>query len=591
MATRQRLYHTVRTGFLETVDTKLVFRVPHHVFPLAVDPAHVKPSEASFMRPGDWVVGVRVNDEARCYPAWVLDNYHAVNDTLGGLHVAVMHCEICCSNAAYVAEHEGRRLVFGTAGLYGGTLAVYDTETRSTWSHGMGVAFEGALKGACLPSIQSFQASWREWLAFLPETTIMPWAEPECHPDGRHGHGSRDTFAHAGMYKEPASTMITGNDPRLPEHEMVMTFAIGSEQAALPLRELARAGGLFQTELAGANLVVISAGQASAMAGAYYRCLAARPFQELDFELREGRVVDAGTGSEWRADGRATSGPLKGESLIPLPTMINKWHSLACFMPGIRLLAHDGLPAAVALGEAAEVIRALQVSGVAAEVSHELYSLEIPDAAERGFRVSLDGDPFDLLIFEDDTTAEDYALSYKHLAQAGRLVLASSPERRFKDDLNVYPLNEDEIEWSELLQGDEFLAHIRGASSVLKNGPAYPRPNISDLCRGLAEAGFDAGIKGCCSRDAIPPGALMGVHIDIESDSFIIYRFKDRETAGPDRAALAHCLKAGNFIIKSDADMYAIPAPISTLRKPDEAVNWSGLLDDPAFIRVVQLIC
>jgi hypothetical protein len=585
------LNHTVRTGFLETVDTKIIFRVPHHVFPLAIDPAHVEASEASFMRPGDWIVGVRVNGEARCYPAWILDNHHAVNDTLGGLHVAVMHCEICCSNAAYMAEHEGRRLLFGTAGLYGGTLAVYDTETRSTWSHGMGVAFEGALKGACLPSIQSFQASWQEWLALFPETTVMAWTEPECHPDGRHGHGARDTFAHAGMYKEPVSTMIVGNDPRLPEHEMVMTFAIGSEQAALPLRELARAGGLFQMELAGAALAVISAGQASAMSGAYYRCLAARPFEELDFELRDGRVVDTRTGSEWRADGRAISGPLAGESLIPLPTMINKWHSLACFMPGIRLLAHDGPPVPVSLGEASEVVSTLRARGVATEVLHEIYSLELPDAADRGFHVLLDGDPFDLLIFEDDTTAEDYALSTRHSAQAGRLVLASSPERRFKDDLNVYPLSEDEIEWSGLLLDDGFLGIIRDASSTLKTGHAYSRPNISDLYMALSEGGFDAEIKGCCSRDAIPPGVLMGVHMEIEGDSFIIHRYKDRASVGADRAASDHCLAAGSFIIKSDADMYAIPAPMSTLRKPDEAVNWSRLLDDPQFMRLVQLIC
>src|SRR4051812_3674373 len=154
MATPQIIVGERCTAFLSTVDTKRIFRVPRHVFPLAVDPVWVPAHEAHFLRPSDWVIGVRVREEARCYPAWIMDNYHAVNDTLGRRHLAVMHCEICCSNAVYIADLEGQRLTFGTAGLYGGTLAVYDTQTNSTWSHGMGVALEGQLRGAVLPAIQ-----------------------------------------------------------------------------------------------------------------------------------------------------------------------------------------------------------------------------------------------------------------------------------------------------------------------------------------------------------------------------------------------------------------------------------------------------
>lgn len=578
----------LRTDFLSSVDLKKVYKVPRGTFPLAVDTPSVTAGEADFMRPTDWIIGLTVNGSARAYPAWILDNYHAVNDRLGESNIVVMHCEICCSNAVYSSGLNGRRLIFGTAGLYGGTLAVYDVETGSTWSHGMGVAFDGPLKGASLDRIQSFQASWEEWLSLYPESTVMTWQAPPIHPDGRHGHGSRDTFARPGMYVEPASTMIVGNDNRLEEHEMVVTISSTHGAAAIPLREISRAGGLFQFRIGPMNLVAIGAEPASAIVGIFHRHIAGNDDMKLDFELCEGRATDVQTGSAWRADGVAINGPLKGKELQPFPTMINKWHSLACFLPGITLLKQTGPAPEPQLLEASGAVQAIRNRGFSVAVDHELYSLELPNGAVRGFRIRVDGEPFGLILFADESVARDYGLCQGHSEIAGRLVIESTPARRFKDDLNVQRLADSEVCWSPLLGQERFRSAVQDAALSLPQTAPLACANITTLCRALSDSPYRITIGAECPRDAIPAGAVFGVECSIKGDSFLIFRFERAEEAFRYAEQSQNCIAAGPLVLKSDPEVYVIPRPLSTVKKPDDSIEWSVLLEDLRFKDLVR---
>ncbi len=51
------------------------------------NPKFVSPSEAHYMRDDDMVAGVRLGDETRCYPFWIWDYHHTVNDEWSGHHV------------------------------------------------------------------------------------------------------------------------------------------------------------------------------------------------------------------------------------------------------------------------------------------------------------------------------------------------------------------------------------------------------------------------------------------------------------------------------------------------------------------------
>ena len=328
-----------RTGdpLLAPCDPAMAFRVSPDTFPILTDPRFVDASRAEFMRADDWIVGLRVGEQARCYPAHMLDNVHVVNDTIDGRPVAVMHCEICCSNAVFLATLDDRRLTFGTGGLFGGTLALFDEQTGSLWSHGMGAAIDGPLTGRRLVRIESFQASYAEWLALYPDTAVMTWPAPVTHPDARHGHGTDAWFAQPGIEPLVLRTMRVREDARLPEHDMIVSLLTADGTGAIPLRELIRAGGLIRSSLGGHEFVTLLAGPDSALSGTFRPSLQDAPDVCVDLRVDGDRFLDRRSGSEFRVDGLAVSGPLAGRRLEPFATMTNKWHSLICFVPDITI--------------------------------------------------------------------------------------------------------------------------------------------------------------------------------------------------------------------------------------------------------------
>ena len=53
----------------------------------------------------------------------------------------------------------------------------------------------------------------------------------------------------------------------------------------------------------------------------------------LDFEFKDGKIIDTQTGSEWNIFGQAVAGELKGKQLTPLVSINHFWFSWAAFKP------------------------------------------------------------------------------------------------------------------------------------------------------------------------------------------------------------------------------------------------------------------
>lgn len=98
-----------------------------------------------------------VNDgDARAYPLRVLMFHEIVNDTVGGLPVAVTYCPLCNTSIVFDRRVDDRVLDFGTTGkLRFSDLVMYDRQTESWWQQFVGDGIVGAYAGTTLTMLPS----------------------------------------------------------------------------------------------------------------------------------------------------------------------------------------------------------------------------------------------------------------------------------------------------------------------------------------------------------------------------------------------------------------------------------------------------
>jgi thiol-disulfide isomerase/thioredoxin len=292
-------------------------------------PTVVPAARARHMRDDDVVLGLVAGGEARAYPWWVVKNFHAVNDTVGGVPVAVLFCEQCTGGAAFRRERDGRVLSMEVAGVYNGTIIARDRETRTLWSPFGGQALEGPLAGQRLERIPLVFSRWAAWRSRHPGTSVV-WGPVQV----RAGHGSWYEPGKWGIVGEMGAT-IAEWDARLPENVLVYGIEVPGGRRAYPLSEL-RSRGPLNDALAGVPVLLLSAGEFEA--AGFDRTLAGRTLVFRASTAGEAVVMeDAETGSGWSAEGVALRGPLRGQKLTRLEGYVVEWHVWAAYNPGTEI--------------------------------------------------------------------------------------------------------------------------------------------------------------------------------------------------------------------------------------------------------------
>ena len=132
-----------------------------------------------FLVPGDRVVGLRLGGAARAYPLRVLVWHEIVNDTLGGVPVAVTYDPLCDSTVAFRREVRGERFTFGVSGLlFDSNLLLYDRRAggapESLWSQLQfrAVAGPAAAARTALEVLPISVETWADWRREHPDTTV-----------------------------------------------------------------------------------------------------------------------------------------------------------------------------------------------------------------------------------------------------------------------------------------------------------------------------------------------------------------------------------------------------------------------------------
>jgi hypothetical protein len=209
------------------------------------------------LEPTEPVIALIIGGDARAYPLRILTWHEIVNDTVGGMPVAVTYCPLC--NAAIVFERtvEGRVLDFGTTGkLRYSDLVMYDRQTESWWQQYMGEAIVGELTGALLPILPARVESFARFAAAYPEGRVLVPNDPRLRQYGANPYTGYDTstlpFLYDGDYPEgiaPMAYVVAVGDEawsldllqakaRIETEDLVLTWAPG-QSSALDTRTIA----------------------------------------------------------------------------------------------------------------------------------------------------------------------------------------------------------------------------------------------------------------------------------------------------------------------------------------------------------------
>jgi hypothetical protein len=297
-----------------------------------------------WLRPHEPVILLVRGDDVRAYPLQILIWHEVVNDTVGGLPVAITFCPLCNTAIAFDRRVQDRTLSFGTTGkLRFSDLVMYDRQTESWWQQATGQAIVGVLTGTQLSPLPAQTISWGTFKKTFPGGKVLSRHTGYNRAYGQNPYvGYDDINSSPFLYRGP-------NDPRLRPVERVVTVSLGGEDVAYPFSALEKIRVANDTVGGHKIVVIFEKGVASALdrssipesrdigtAGVFERAVGGKI---LTLAEAGGRVTDAQTGSTWTILGTAITGPMAGTHLVPIVHGQHFWFAWAVFRPKTRVYA------------------------------------------------------------------------------------------------------------------------------------------------------------------------------------------------------------------------------------------------------------
>ena len=222
------------------------------------------------------VVSIAIGGVARAYPLRVLIWHEIVNDTVGGVPVAVTYCPLCNSAIVFDRRLDGRVLEFGTTGnLRNSDLVMYDRQTESWWQQFLGEAIIGELTGKRLAMLPARVEAFQQFAKRAPGGRVLATPRNFRRAYGMNPYGGYDSkpmpFLYSGSMPkgiEPmAYVLMAGGKAwsldlirtrkRIEDGDMVITWTPG-QNSALDQTEISQGrdiGNVVVQRRSGAALV------------------------------------------------------------------------------------------------------------------------------------------------------------------------------------------------------------------------------------------------------------------------------------------------------------------------------------------------
>lgn len=206
--------------------------------------------------------------------------------------------------------------------LYDNALIMYDHQTESLWSHILGQAIGGELKGTQLTFIPALQTDWQTWIDLHPDTLVVN--------DDSFGRDSYESY-----YASDSAGVIGAQIPRdgdLYVKEYVLGVRLDGDARAYPFSVLNDEPVV--NDRVGDTPVVIFFDEETTSGTAFSRTL--DDGRTLNFQAGESAryAIDVETNSEWDIfAGVATSGELVGTQLTQIPITYAFWFGWSNYHP------------------------------------------------------------------------------------------------------------------------------------------------------------------------------------------------------------------------------------------------------------------
>lgn len=160
---------------VEDVSAPLLVRnLPPDAIP-ALDRPRLDQIAQAGLPPSTAVVGVARGRDARAYPVDLLALHEIVNDSVGGMPVAITWCPLCRTAVGFSRRVGRRVLTFRVSGLLRSrNLVLEDRETRTLWTQIDGRAVRGPLRGESLERVVVTHTSLERWRREHPQSLLLP---------------------------------------------------------------------------------------------------------------------------------------------------------------------------------------------------------------------------------------------------------------------------------------------------------------------------------------------------------------------------------------------------------------------------------
>jgi hypothetical protein len=316
---------------------------PPDGIPSIDDPSFLRPADVDFLGETEPVLAVDIEGDVRAYPVQILMWHEIVNDTVGGVPVAVTYCPLCNSAVAYDRRVDDRIVEFGTSGLlWNSALVMYDRQTETLWSHFTGQGIVGELTGTEIHKFPVATVPWGVWRDANPDGLVLSRDTGFDRSYGRNPYpGYDDVNSQPFLFEGEV-------DGRFTAMTRIVGVEVGDDAVGVPLFTL-QEERVVSVEAGDTELVMFWApGTASALddndvaggedIGATGVFVPEIDGEALTFSATDDGFVDDETGSTWNLLGQATDGPLAGSTLEALPHVDTFWFAWSAFRPDSAII-------------------------------------------------------------------------------------------------------------------------------------------------------------------------------------------------------------------------------------------------------------